>query len=425
MVALGHGRRAWHGRYRGGRGHRRRGRRGRRCRHGHQAHRQHADQRHRGDDQARAQAREGRGVLQHEQSPLEAQVGGRGAGEAGAGPGADAQLQQQASVVLAAMAVAGDHRGIDRRLAGDRVLAGRQVHQRVEEEQVLGQRRHQPQPQVMALQVHQLVGQGHVQVVVAHARQATRRQQQHRPPGADQLRRIDGRAEHQPRRAAQAVGFGRQLQRGIQAAVVAGPCRAQQGAAGAPGRGGAQRHHQYPGQPQRHHHVQPRPAAFQRQWLHHDQRCGGGLRLRGGGLLHHVDGGVQRRQHRQLQRRAPDQADQRLQRHQPPQPALGCRRQSPHAAAQHPHQRGEHDGLHAGGEQAIAQQFEQAVHDQSSRRCDCSLLTSASSSASSLSLTSAFSDIHATNGEIEPCRVFSTKLPTALLTTSCWCAVER
>ncbi len=57
---------------------------------------------------------------------------------------------------------------------------------------------------------------------------------------------------------------------------------------------------------------------------------------------------------------------------------------------------------------------------QSSRRCDCSLATRASSSASSASLTSARCDIHATNGETEPCRVFSTKLPTALRTTSSW-----
>ncbi len=60
---------------------------------------------------------------------------------------------------------------------------------------------------------------------------------------------------------------------------------------------------------------------------------------------------------------------------------------------------------------------------QSSLRCDCSLATNASSSASSVSLTSARCDIHATNGDTEPCRVFSTNCPTAPRTTSSWPAV--
>src|SRR5574337_575563 len=51
---------------------------------------------------------------------------------------------------------------------------------------------------------------------------------------------------------------------------------------------------------------------------------------------------------------------------------------------------------------------------QDSLRLACNCATSASSSASSLSLTSACSDIQATNGETDPLSVFSTKLPTAL-----------
>ena len=55
-----------------------------------------------------------------------------------------------------------------------------------------------------------------------------------------------------------------------------------------------------------------------------------------------------------------------------------------------------------------------AMPSQDSLRRVCNCATSASSSASSVSLTSACSDIQATNGETEPLSVFSTKLPTAL-----------
>ncbi|MNN21161.1 hypothetical protein D3C81_1344700 [compost metagenome] len=90
--------------------------------------------------------------------------------------------------MLAAVTVTGDDGRIHRGFAGNAVFAGGDVHQRIEEEQVLGKRRHQTKPQVVALQMHQFVRQRHVQVVVAHALQATRRQQQHRTPRADQLR---------------------------------------------------------------------------------------------------------------------------------------------------------------------------------------------------------------------------------------------
>lgn len=57
---------------------------------------------------------------------------------------------------------------------------------------------------------------------------------------------------------------------------------------------------------------------------------------------------------------------------------------------------------------------------QPSRLRDCNCATSASSSASSWSLTSALCDMKATNGDTEPCRVFSTKLATAPCTTLSW-----
>lgn len=65
--------------------------------------------------------------------------------------------------------------GIAGDFAGKGVFARGQVSDRVEEEQVLRERRHPCPPQIAALQVCEFMVQRHVQVVVVHRGDAGRR----------------------------------------------------------------------------------------------------------------------------------------------------------------------------------------------------------------------------------------------------------
>ena len=392
--------RHWLGRRRDGRG-----RQGQRCC-GNQAERCDADQRHRRQQQRRGRARQMRTVLQHGKSPLEAAERGRCAGQAGAGMRRHTQPQQQLAVVATGTPMPGHHGGIAGRFAGDAVFAHGQVQQRVEEEQVARQHRHHAPPQVAALQVGQLVGQRHVQRI---GLDAGGRQQQHRAPWPHQLRRGHRRRHAQPRRMPQPVSIGRHRQGRAQRRI-GRPCVAQQAATRAPGLHAARQHQRHAGQPQRQQALSPSNAGRSRHGLRHCRRSGLQGRRVAGRCGRHG------RQPRQFHRCA-EQAGQCLHAHQPPQPALGGSRHARQRAGQGPCQRHQHGGLHAGGDKPQQHVVEESVHRQSPLRPDCSFSTNACSWASSSSLTSPRSDIHATNGLTEPCNVFSTKLATWLRIT--------
>ena len=74
----------------------------------------------------------------------------------------DAERHQQPTVVARLGLEHAQDGGVARGFTRDDVLARGQVRQRVEEEDPLGQRRHQTQPQVPATDVHQLVADRHL-----------------------------------------------------------------------------------------------------------------------------------------------------------------------------------------------------------------------------------------------------------------------
>ena len=151
-----------------------------------------------------------RDVLQHEHPPLQIHKRPRGAcrGETGLRL-RHAKLQQQAAVFLGRRGKGSHDRGIARRLARDRIFARREVHERMKEEDALGECWHAPEPQVRPFDVRQLVAERHLLLRLCQAREAGRRQQDDWPGQAGDERRLDAGRHAHVRRPAQVQAGGK------------------------------------------------------------------------------------------------------------------------------------------------------------------------------------------------------------------------
>ena len=94
------------------------------------------------------------------------------------------------------------------RFPAEQVLARRQPHERMKEEETLGGRRHQPQPEIGTLDVRQLVAQRHPLLVFGERRGAVPGQKDARPQDADDQRRGRLAGNVHRGRAAKADGSG-------------------------------------------------------------------------------------------------------------------------------------------------------------------------------------------------------------------------
>ena len=300
----------------------------------------------------RAGAQGGSGVLQHQQSPLEDAERGGSAGECRRRCGGNAQLHQQASVVVGGVLFVLQHGGIAGDFAGEGVFAGGQVRDRMEEEQVLRERRHPRPPEVAALQVRQFVVQGHAQVVVAHRGEGGGRQHQHRTPGPGQHRRVDRVADPQLWCRNDAEPLRQRAVQRLHAAVATGTCVPHQSMQ-VPGVAQRVRQHhrdaRQPGGEQQDAGVEPRCLRRRHRSGRHRGHCV--CRWLGSHRQHDRRGDGLGRQQGQRHRCVPNQADHHLRGDQPPQPGPGARIQSRQVATQRPHQGGEQKRLQPDGEQ--------------------------------------------------------------------------
>ena len=281
----------------------------------------------------------GRELLEHRDPPLQMQERpGRAGGGARLGP-RHAEREQETTVFTRRGVERLDHGGVARRFARQRVLARNEMRERMKEEQPLGERRHAPEPEIRALDVRQLVADGHLLLARGQRREPLRRQYDHRPPQAGDERRLHrvrdphlgGALQPEPRseRAGAPLHLG-----GCHGGTRKQPRRL----APAP-----QRHERDETQTCRPgHHCKGRPLPYrvpQEIGLRHldvdrraprrqdDGRIGQGRDHRP------VDRG---RQNRQLEGGGPDQRQQELGRRAPPQHRPRCRRE-PDQTGQQPH----------------------------------------------------------------------------------------
>ena len=195
------------------------------------------------------------------ESPLEDAEGGRSAGQAGAGSRGDAQANQQASVVVRAVAVAGESPRRRRRPRGPGRIRARP------DARAGGRRTGAARPPAAGPTTGRCAAGGPVRGSApcpvrrrASIARWSAGSSSTGSPRTDQLRRIDRRRQAQMRRAAQAMRFGRELQGVQQGPVLAGARLAQQTSRGQVAAQGARDHEAQAQQPQPCECAGPRPS---------------------------------------------------------------------------------------------------------------------------------------------------------------------